>query len=135
MPLYEWTPAYSVQVTEFDNHHKKLFSLINDLHEAMKNRTGKETLAKILEELANYVNYHFKEEEKAMVATGYPEYKKHLDAHNQLRQKVKEINQKFLEEKVVTMETYNLLKSWIETHIMVEDKKYGVHFRNIGYSR
>ncbi len=135
MPLYEWTPAYSVQVTEFDNHHKKLFSLINDLHEAMKNRCGKEALEKILEELANYVNYHFKEEEKAMIATGYPEYKKHLDAHNQLRKKVKEINQKLIEEKVVTMETYNLLKSWIETHIMVEDKKYGAYFRNIGYSR
>ncbi len=35
MPLVKWDPSFSVKVTVCDDHHKKLFAIINTLHEAM----------------------------------------------------------------------------------------------------
>jgi len=40
MSLIEWSPAYSVKVKKFDDQHKKLIELINQLHDAMKAGQG-----------------------------------------------------------------------------------------------
>ena len=34
-PLLQWKESYSVKVAALDNHHKKLFQLVNELNQAM----------------------------------------------------------------------------------------------------
>ncbi|HON17808.1 MAG TPA: bacteriohemerythrin [Salinivirgaceae bacterium] len=133
MALFEWNQAYSVNIAEFDKHHQILFNLANTLHDAMKNRESEKVIGDILLELNNYVKYHFKEEEKVMIAKGFPGYKQHLQAHNSLTEKVNKLAEFYQKEGIIpSFDTLEMLKSWISTHIMVEDKKYAHFFRTNG---
>jgi hemerythrin len=40
--LFPWSDTYSVNIGIIDSQHKVLVDLINELHQAMRTRTGKE---------------------------------------------------------------------------------------------
>ena len=44
MALISWNESYSVKVKQFDDQHKKLVNMLNDLHEAMKQGKGRDAL-------------------------------------------------------------------------------------------
>ena len=46
--LYPWKDEYSVGVSRFDNHHKKLFDIANQLHEMMKSGKGEDVIEPLL---------------------------------------------------------------------------------------
>lgn len=72
MALFDWDPKkYSVKGDRFDAQHKKLFDLINQLHEAMLQRRAGEVMLKTLGELKAYTVTHFKEEEEALARVKY----------------------------------------------------------------
>ena len=54
MPFIEWNEKYSVHIEEIDSQHKKIFSIVNRLHGAMKARKGKEVIGNLLDELVDY---------------------------------------------------------------------------------
>ncbi|MCC6132451.1 MAG: hemerythrin, partial [Acidobacteria bacterium] len=57
MSLITWSDELSVGVSAFDNQHKRLVALINELHDAMSAGKGSKVLGKILSELADYTVY------------------------------------------------------------------------------
>jgi len=133
----EWSPAFSVKVTKFDNQHKKLVDLVNQLHDAMKAGQGNAALGVVLQSLITYTATHFKDEEQVMQVNGYPELAKHKAIHAELVKKVLELQQKFKEQAgggILTMSVMSFLKDWLVTHIQGEDKKYGVFLNSKGIS-
>src|SRR5215467_4600030 len=66
MPLFTWSPSYSVKVKRFDDDHQQLFSIINELHEGMSKGRGKEILHDVLTRLLRYTERHFTAEEAVM---------------------------------------------------------------------
>ena len=63
MPLIEWNDTYSVGIKIIDEQHKKFFSIINTLFDAMKEGKGDELVETVLKELQDYVIYHFQSED------------------------------------------------------------------------
>ena len=129
MALMEWNPAFSVKVKKFDDQHKKLVDLVNQLHDAMKAGQGSSALGIIFQQLINYTATHFKDEEQVMQANGYPDLPKHKVIHADLVKQVLELQKKFQTEGaggILTMKVLSFLKDWLVTHIQGEDKKYGV---------
>ena len=88
MALMEWSPAFSVKVKKFDDQHKKLVDLVNQLHDAMKAGEGNTMLGVVFQSLVAYTGSHFADEEKMMQANGYPDYAKHKAAHENLVKQV-----------------------------------------------
>jgi hemerythrin len=72
MALLTWNESYSVKVKQCDDDHKKLFSSLNALHEAMMAGKGADAVRQTLKELADYTRYHFASEESLMQKTSYP---------------------------------------------------------------
>ena len=68
MPFIEWNEKYSVHIEEIDSQHKKIFSIINRLHSALKARKGKKVIGNLLDELVDYTYYHFATEENISVS-------------------------------------------------------------------
>ena len=62
--LINWKNEYSVGVDEIDAQHKNLLDMLNTLLQAIVEKTSKEGMEKVLEEMINYVDFHFKSEEK-----------------------------------------------------------------------
>lgn len=124
--MFEWKDSYSVGITEFDNHHKKLVALINELHEAMKVGKSKEMMGSILNQLIDYTGFHFGAEEKYFKLYNYPDQEAHKIQHKQFVDKVSNFKTDFTVGKVMlSMEIMDFLKNWLIQHISQTDKKYG----------
>lgn len=128
MALMTWRDEkYSVNISHLDGHHKRLFDLVNNLHDAMKQGKSKDILGGIFTELMNYTVYHFSAEEELFQKYGYPQYTQHKKEHEDLTKQVVELKDRFDRGGfmlVLTMETMNFLKDWLNNHICVSDKKY-----------
>jgi hemerythrin len=125
MSLIEWNDAFSVGNQQLDDHHKKFFSIINTLHDAMKNGEEEKILLMVLKEIQQYVQYHFKAEESLMRIYSYPNYATHKAQHEEALQKV---NKFILEydrhEDKLAIEVLNFLSDLLQNHILQEDRKY-----------
>ena len=72
MPLFTWNESYSVSVKSMDDQHKRLFDLINQLHDAMNAGKGKQMVGLVLKEMLEYTRTHFTAEEKVLERLAYP---------------------------------------------------------------
>ena len=84
MPLMEWNDKLSVGVAQFDNEHKKLVAMVNELFDAVQGGHGKEALGKILDGLIAYTKTHFANEERYFQQHGYADYAQHKAEHDAL---------------------------------------------------
>ena len=135
MALMEWSPALSVNVKQFDDQHKKLVKMVNDLHDAMKVGKGSEVLGKILDGLISYTTSHFADEERLMGTHAYPVIAAHKAEHEKLVKQVLELQQKFKGgQPILTNTVMIFLKEWLVKHIQGDDKKYGIYFNAKGIS-
>ncbi len=133
MALLEWNDSYSVKVAKFDDQHKKLFAMINDLNDGMKAGKGKETLGAVLKGLIDYTATHFADEEKAMAQHGFLQLQLHKNEHNKLVKQVLALQADYAAGKaMLSMEVMNFLRDWLNTHIVGTDKKYGEFFNAKG---
>jgi len=131
MPLVSWSDEYSVCIREIDDQHKKLFDLINELHEAMKAAKGKTVLGKVIKELVSYTEFHFSTEEILLKNCNYPNFHQHKQQHDEFTKKVKEFEQKYLNGTVLlSQEIVSFLKDWLINHIKETDKQYSLFIIN-----
>ena len=129
----DWDPSYSVEVAEFDEHHQYLFCLINILREALQSGKERPTVRMVLGELADYVNYHFAEEEALMEKTQYPELGEHRLQHQAFVARVANFQKDFdagMENEALPL--LEFLKDWIVEHIRKVDRRYSEHMKGCG---
>ena len=125
MSKINWEDSFSVNNAEIDEQHKKLVSLINQLHEAMSQGKSRDSLSGIFNELVSYTKYHFKSEENYLLNNNYPEYTIHRHEHQKLTSQVLKFKQDFDSGKVaISIDLLNFLKDWLKKHILESDKKY-----------
>ena len=133
MALLEWNETYSVGVAKFDDQHKKLFGMINNLNDGMKAGKGKETLAGVLKGLIEYTATHFADEEKEMAKYDFLQLQMHKNEHNKLVKQVLQLQADYNSGKaMLSMDAMNFLRDWLNTHIVGTDKKYGEFFKTKG---
>jgi len=135
-PFIAWNDRYSVGVAVFDAQHKRLFALINKVHEAMVLKAEKEAVVSILGELLDYTNTHFGKEEEIMKKASYPGYEDQHEKHTKLVAQLCEFKDKCEQgSAVLDLKLMSFLKDWLTKHIMGTDMKYKSFFRDKGFSK
>ena len=135
MAFAQWTQEYSVNVTEIDDQHKKLFDMIDAYYEALGRQERTEALAELLEGLAQYAATHFSNEEAYSDKFGYEDADAHKKAHATLVAKVTDIATRARQGvAVLNMELATFLRDWLNSHIKVMDTKYSQCFKDNGLS-
>ncbi len=126
MSLMEWTESMSVGVTQFDDEHKKLIVLINDLFDAVQAGRGRQALGSVLDELVDYTKTHFSHEEHNLKKFNYPDFAAHKKEHDVLTKQVIDIQRKYHggATAMLSMEVMSFLKSWLINHIQGTDSRY-----------
>ena len=125
MALLNWSTEYSVEVESIDKQHQQLFSMLNDLHDAMKAGKGAQLAPRVLKKLVDYTCEHFAWEEALMAKAHYPELARHKAEHDKLTGEVAKLVQDVESGKtVVSMKLLQFLRSWLQDHIAGVDKKY-----------
>ena len=131
MALITWLPSFSVNLPPIDEQHKRLFDLINQLHEEIVvKKSGHEGIGAALEELIQYTKTHFELEERFLESMHYPELAQHKAKHEALTKRVVKLQQDFTAGKTtVAGELMNLMHFWLRNHILQADRKYGAFLR------
>jgi hemerythrin len=121
----KWSDKYSVNVTEIDEQHKELLSLVNSMYDAMHAGRGRDMIGTIIDEFVDYTDYHFKTEEALLRHHAYPAYDDHKEMHDRLVREAHRIKEAFDSGNMPTaIEVMLLLTNWLNNHILEEDKKY-----------
>jgi hemerythrin len=133
MPIVTWDSQLSVNISQFDEHHRQLIGYINQLHDAMTQGKGKDVAGKILDGLIAYTRFHFASEEALMQKYNYPRYLKHKALHEALTRQVIDFQGRYLTGQLgIGIPLSQFLKDWLTNHILGEDIKYGPFFRAAG---
>ncbi|RUM44741.1 MAG: hemerythrin [Desulfocapsa sp.] len=125
MPLIKWRDSFSVGVQRFDDEHKVLLNIINEMFVIVRDQKSVEHLVIEINKLIQYTQEHFTEEEAAMAEVGYPALEKHKEIHKNLLKDVTVFKKRVDEgdEQAITT-FYHFLRDWLLTHIIEEDMKY-----------
>ena len=129
----EWDSSFATGINRYDEAHKVLFKMVNDLHDAMQQKRSKEAIGQILNGLADYTVSHFADEERAFAKTHYQGEAQHKLLHKKLVDQVVELQGKFQSgETVLSQDIITFLQDWLINHIKGIDKKYGPHLSKNG---
>jgi hemerythrin len=135
VPLVTWNDSYSVKVQKCDEDHKKLFAMLNTLHDAMKQGHGAEVVQRTVKELADYTKFHFAREEEMLRKTNYPLLAPHRAQHQEFVAKVVQFQQDLKEGKTgESVAVASFLQDWLVHHIKQTDKQYSAHLNAAGVS-
>jgi methyl-accepting chemotaxis protein/hemerythrin len=129
----EWDSSFATNISQFDQQHRNLFDMVNELHDAMQQKRSKEAVGSILGRLIEYTASHFGAEEEAFRKSGYPEEARHKQEHAKLVGQVLDLQRKFSAgETLLTQSVIEFLQEWLINHIKGVDKKYGPHLTASG---
>jgi len=133
MALLTWTETYAVKVRAFDQQHRRLFDLINVLHEAMKEGRGSEIVKPVLLELVKYTEDHFAAEESVMQRAAFPGFSTHRQEHIAFTDKVRAFAVNYQAGRAaLSTPLMHFLRDWLEKHIRGTDQKYTTYLNAKG---
>jgi hemerythrin-like metal-binding protein/diguanylate cyclase (GGDEF)-like protein len=131
MPFVEWKPEFSVGIVRFDDDHRHLISLLNQLHSAIYDGLGRSVLSSILEGLIWYTQSHFRAEERLMERCTYPAFAAHKAEHDRFTDQVARFAKDFKSGlDVNAAEVASALEKWLATHILQCDAAYAPFFQD-----
>lgn len=127
MAFIDWDDSYSIAIPFFDEEHKTLFALANELHEAVTCEAEVFALERSCDRLIEHVVLHFRHEEMYFEDWQYPHRVQHTAAHRQLRRQLFGYREHILAmpEPAKAVELFELLKTWLIQHILTDDRQYG----------
>jgi hemerythrin-like metal-binding protein len=125
-----WDKTYSVGNFTIDTQHQKFISIINELYESFVDQTTALILKKIIKELIEYSEYHFKTEEELFEKYNYPDKEAHIAKHKEFTNKIKQFEEDIINGKAnLTFQLMNYLRNWLLIHLRDEDQKYAGFFK------
>lgn len=131
MAQIKWNDSMSVNNDDIDSQHKEWIRIYNRMDHILLNGGSAKypnAVADCFIAMQEYARYHFKSEELYMKEIEYPDVvmhkRLHTDFEDQLFIYAKKIRNGHL---VLGTEVMSILKSWLMSHILIEDQKYRIY--------
>ncbi|GAB0057582.1 Bacteriohemerythrin [Candidatus Magnetaquicoccaceae bacterium FCR-1] len=126
-----WRPDFTTGVGIIDDQHRVLIKMLNEASTRLTDQSSLEELAKIVQGLINYADYHFKTEERFIVEQGYERLRPvdaeaHLAQHRDFVSKVLAVREQIHQGQRVPKDVLvSFLSEWLTHHILHTDKALG----------
>lgn len=126
--IIQWRSDYTIGIESIDAEHKQIIEHFSNLYDMMRIGGGHAYYKEMLIFLKNYVSFHFENEEALQLEMGYPNIVEHQEMHAYYREKFTELFNAHMERQATDEDLIQinlLLKNFLISHILVEDKKIG----------
>ncbi len=131
MTVIIWSDKYSVGVPAFDDAHKQLASMINELQEVMSSGAGQDVIGGALEQLADYAARHFTEEVHVISEHNAPGIANHKLEHQRLLSQVMRVVKGVKSGNIgMSLDMAKFLGAWLVNHIQYSDKGYTPYLKD-----
>lgn len=129
-----WSDSFSVGVAQFDEEHKQLIDLINEMHDSVRAGVTSETLGRIADALIAHTVTHFDHEERTFDELHYPRAGIHKAMHEHLKKRLVALRREVghRDSALLAEEMLAFLRESLPHHIQGEDKKLGTHLNEKG---
>jgi len=128
-----WGDQYKIGFKQIDDQHQELVRMIGELSDAIKMSQDKAMIERLLSGLINYTASHFSMEERMMQIHAYPEKIAHTKEHEDLKNTVIDLQNKFKAGKsTVSLQTIHFLNDWLTGHILKTDKRLAAFLNTKG---
>jgi len=134
----EWNEKLATGISTIDSQHKELFKRINNLVTAIKQRRCKSEIDGTLKFLDDYARVHFAEEEKHMLASGYPGYAEQREDHKKYLAALAQLKEEASLPRIqgstydLSATTNQVVVDWIVDHILKLDMRFGEFLKSKG---
>lgn len=125
MTYTKWLTALEIGHEVLDEQHKSLIQLINNI----SLNAGEQGLAWIMDELADYLFYHFAEEEELLYRYRYRGLEEHRKEHQSFMAEVIRLTCDLETRRVEPVEVRTFMLEWFINHIQISDRKFS-HLMN-----
>jgi hemerythrin len=125
MPFLTFVEKIKVHIKEIDDQHQALINLINELHDAVINDNGDETVSIVFPELINYTMFHFFAEEEYMVKYSAPRFYEHKKEHAILIDQILKLYEQYKDGFKINLAVMDFLKDWLINHTLSLDIELG----------
>lgn len=129
---YFWDDSISTGVAEIDIQHKQFLAVLHDFADLLEQGIGAGGVKKLLAFLKYYGEWHFDREEKCALRHLCPMSSTNSQAHEKYMETVESLMVQCREGKPseeLANSVYQILTTWLVSHIMNVDKQIGNHVR------
>lgn len=131
--LFAFTDKYKTGIELVDDEHRRLFEIIDQTYTLIHDDFAHDKYDQImhlLEQLKDYTEFHFNDEEELMERIGYPDINSQKKAHSAFIEKLVNIDIHDLDamddnQQQYLLDLVNFLVTWLSNHILGADKKIG----------
>ncbi|OGW46287.1 MAG: hypothetical protein A2078_09050 [Nitrospirae bacterium GWC2_57_9] len=129
----QWNDVLASGSSDIDTQHKELFQRINSLLATFdKGSFDRQEVSKVIQFLAEYVVFHFGNEENYMTKYGYSSTSQHKAQHEQFVKTFGKLKERMMLEGVnpqLAEETRQLVVDWLINHIKYSDRALGMFLK------
>lgn len=123
--LIVWKEDYVVGHEELDQHHRTMFTIINDLYARMIGGASDHELRVLFKKALAYAQMHFNREEDILRGLNYPSLDAQQKAHRTYLERVKALAGPTPgSDRSVAFDMLEFLKEWWLDHILGMDRGY-----------
>lgn len=124
MAYFDWVEELAIDHGPIDNEHRKLVSLVNDMHAAAQHPNNHAIVGERMAELVFYTQDHLLNEEEVMATLGFPGLEEHKQSHIVFLARLHAMQTDFHQgDKTSASELLVLLKNWLSVHIRDADSE------------
>ena len=122
--LFNWSDTYNLGLEEIDEQHRSLLDLINKIWQSIVDRSDRDVVFVLVEELERYTLAHFAAEETFMRVTEYPDFPAHKIEHQNFVSRIADEKKRALQAGSLSLDLMHFLRDWLVEHILVCDRAY-----------
>lgn len=123
----QWKKSYETGHPLIDAEHRLLVMLFRKLDVAIKTREAETTVSRIVQEVKQYVKFHFTSEENLMYETNYPGIEGHIAIHTHLLVELNNMMSKLTLHEEFPEDVLDFLSDWLTNHIAHHDQLLAKH--------
>ena len=126
METVSWSGAFSVNVKEIDEQHRRFLRFLREAYAKIGMQLKPGELNPLLDRLMEHANEHFATEEKYFAEFKYEYGAHHIELHEKIRTEIVEFKERHKNDLSanLTWELVDFLENWLLDHVMKHDKLY-----------
>jgi len=133
--IFDFDSRFRLGIEEVDKEHAKLVDILNRVGQLLDEDSYRDAAEHFTENLSEYVNEHFANEEKFMESINYPDLETHKNAHKNFQDSFYELKPR-IEQYDEDAFRKSLLDTflWLVSHTGKTDRDYADYYRYLNLS-